>query len=357
MTASHSLTLAARSAYNPLSRSCLLDALPMRLRPQTIGITTTVPVEVLFAAGHTPVDLNNRFITAADPQALVERAEHAGFPRSMCSWVKGIYSTVRDLKLRTMIGVVQGDCSNTRALMEVLQSEGVRTIEFSFPYDRDPAALADQLHRLAAAVGTTVAAADEIKRRLDRVRRKLRRLDRLTWTTHQVTGEENHLWHITCSDFGGDPDRFERELDALLKAAKERPERAPSLRLACIGIPPICSDLYAQVRQLDAAIVFNEMQRQFAMPYGTRTLVAQYRRYTYPYDVFFRLRDVESECKRRAVDGVIHYVQSFCFRQIQDRIVRERLRPPILTLECDRPGPLEARNRTRLEAFVEMLKT
>ena len=27
-----------------------------------IGITTTVPSEVIFAAGHTPVDLNNIFI-------------------------------------------------------------------------------------------------------------------------------------------------------------------------------------------------------------------------------------------------------------------------------------------------------
>ena len=28
-----------------------------------IGLTTTVPVEVIFAAGDTPVDLNNIFIT------------------------------------------------------------------------------------------------------------------------------------------------------------------------------------------------------------------------------------------------------------------------------------------------------
>src|SRR5574340_339340 len=103
----------------------------MRIRPQPIGITTTVPMEILFAAGHTPVDLNNRFITAPDAPALVERAEQSGFPRSMCSWVKGIYSTVHELGIRTMIGAVQGDCSNTRGLMEVLQSEGVRTVEFS----------------------------------------------------------------------------------------------------------------------------------------------------------------------------------------------------------------------------------
>jgi benzoyl-CoA reductase/2-hydroxyglutaryl-CoA dehydratase subunit BcrC/BadD/HgdB len=56
------------------------------------------------------------------------------------------------------------------------------------------------------------------------------------------------------------------------------------------------------------------------------------------------------------VDGVIHYVQAFCFRQIEDMIVRQRLKTPILTLEGDRPGPLDARTRIRLEGFTEMLK-
>ena len=62
------------------------------------------------------------------------------------------------------------------------------------------------------------------------------------------------------------------------------------------------------------------------------------------------------EVKRRRIDGIVHYVQSFCFRHIQDRLVRERLRMPILTLEVDRPGPLDARSRTRVEAFLEMLR-
>jgi len=328
----------------------------MNMTSQTIGITTTVPVEILYAAGRPPVDLNNSFITAADPQVLVERAEHAGFPRSLCSWVKGIYTAVHDQKIQTMIGVVQGDCSNTRALMEVLQSEGIRTIEFAFPHDRDPTALDEELKMLATALGTTKRSAQKIKARLDRIRAKVERLDHLTWTTHQVTGEENHLWNIQCSDFRSNPDVFENELDAFLDEAIKRPEHTPPLRLAYIGIPPICTDIYASLNEFDAEVIFNEMQRQFAMPYHTETLVEQYCRYTYPYDIFYRLDDIEYECRRRNVDGVIHYVQSFCFRQIQDRIVRERLDLPILTLECDRPGPLEARNRTRLEAFLEMLR-
>jgi benzoyl-CoA reductase/2-hydroxyglutaryl-CoA dehydratase subunit BcrC/BadD/HgdB len=56
------------------------------------------------------------------------------------------------------------------------------------------------------------------------------------------------------------------------------------------------------------------------------------------------------------VDGIIHYVQSFCFRRIEDRILREATRLPVLTVECDLPGPVSGQLRTRLEAFIQMLE-
>ncbi len=34
---------------------------------KTVGITTTIPIECLIAAGYTPVDLNNLFISHPDP--------------------------------------------------------------------------------------------------------------------------------------------------------------------------------------------------------------------------------------------------------------------------------------------------
>lgn len=327
-----------------------------RLDDRVIGITTTVPSEVLFAAGLRPLDLNNAFITAEDPLGLVEEAERAGFPRNLCAWVKGIYAALHKRKIRTLIGVVEGDCSNTQALMEVLESEGVRVIDFAFPYRRDSAQLAAQIERLADAVGTTVQAAEEQKQRLDAVRSTVHAIDRLTWATGQVTGAENFGWTINCSDFRGDPDLYGAEARGFLDEAKERPERSPALRLGLLGIPPICADLFTRLAELGAQVVFNEIPRQFAMPEPGSTLVEQYTAYTYPYEVFARLDDIERECRRRDVHGVIHYVQSFCYRQVQDRLVRERLELPVLTLECDRPGALDAGARTRLEAFLEMLE-
>jgi benzoyl-CoA reductase/2-hydroxyglutaryl-CoA dehydratase subunit BcrC/BadD/HgdB len=40
-----------------------------------IGITTTVTIEILLAAGYQPVDLNNVFITDPNPERLITIAE------------------------------------------------------------------------------------------------------------------------------------------------------------------------------------------------------------------------------------------------------------------------------------------
>jgi benzoyl-CoA reductase/2-hydroxyglutaryl-CoA dehydratase subunit BcrC/BadD/HgdB len=69
-----------------------------------------------------------------------------------------------------------------------------------------------------------------------------------------------------------------------------------------------------------------------------------------------RLRDIREEVKRRRIDGLIHYVQSFCFRQIEDLILRYEMDLPILTLEGDKPAPLDARTKVRIESFIEMVK-
>jgi len=107
---------------------------------------------------------------------------------------------------------------------------------------------------------------------------------------------------------------------------------------------------------MDARVVFNEVQRQFAMPYDEPDIIEQYRRYTYPYGIFGRLDDIQAEIERRHLDGVIHYVQSFCYRQIEDIIVRKKLKVPILTIEGDKPGCMDARTRLRVDGFIEMLK-
>lgn len=322
-----------------------------------VGLTTTVPVEIIYAAGWTPVDLNNLFISGENPQALVEEAELAGYPRNICAWIKGIYSTaLKQQDIRTVIAVTQGDCSNTHALMETLQLSGLEIVPFAFPYDRDADLLKLQMEKLMAYFGVSWRQVDEAKSYLDRARARVWELDRLTWEENLVSGWENHLYQISCSDFNGDPEQFAAATDRLLAEARARQPAARELRLGYIGVPPIVGDLYQYLEEHGARVVFNETQRQFSMPFAPSGLVEQYRRYTYPYGIFYRLADIRREAARRKLDGVIHYAQSFCYRQIEDLIIRQKLDLPLLTLEGDKPNRLDARTRMRLDVFLDMLR-
>lgn len=326
-------------------------------RKGLVGLTTSVPVEVVFAAGLIPVDLNNLFITDPDPYRLVSRAEEAGFARSLCAWIKGIHSALTERpEITTLIAVTQGDCSNTHALVEIL-SEQVEVIRFDYPPDRDEKLLEAQIGRLIKFFNTTWSDAQDKKERLDAIRTKLVEMDRLTWEEGRVSGFENHLWQVSSSDFNSDPDKFEIELDDFLKAVKTRSPKPDGVRLGLCGIPPIMDGLYEAVEEFGGRVVFNEVQRQFAMPPKKGgDLIGQYRDFTYPYDVFARIEDIGREIEQRKIQGLIHYTQSFCFRQIQDILLRERLSVPILTIEGDRPGPLDARTRMRLEAFIDVVR-
>lgn len=322
-----------------------------------VGITTTVPAEVIYAAGWVPVDLNNVFITDENPQALVEEAELAGYPRNLCAWIKGIYSTVlKHQDIRTIVAVTQGDCSNTHALMETLQLAGVEVVPFAFPYDRDTDLLRLQMEKMMSFFGVSWKQVRHTKERLDQVRSRVWELDRLTWEENRVGGWENHFYQVSCSDFNGDPEKFAAEVDDFLNDARSAPTGERELRLGYIGVPPIVGELYQYLEERGARVVFNETQRQFTMPFETGDPVEQYRLYTYPYGIFFRLEDIYREVARRKLDGMIHYAQSFCFRQIEDLIIREKIKLPVLTLEGDKPNRLDARTRMRLDVFLDMLR-
>lgn len=332
-----------------------------------IGLTTTVPVEVIYAAGDTPVDLNNIFISSPEAMRRVEEAELAGYPRNVCGWIKGLYTTaLHNPDIQRIVAVTQGDCSNTHALMETWEVEGVEIIPFAFPYDRDPDILRLQIDKLIETLGTTWESVNLQKKRLDQIRALAWEIDRLTWEENRVSGFENHLYLVSCSDFNGDPNGFAREMEGFIQTVREREpftervrlgsrRKGREIRLGFIGVPPIFPELYDFLEEHGARVVFNEVQRQFAMPFETDDVVEQYRLYTYPYKVFQRIEDIAREAECRQLDGIIHYTQSFCYRQIEDLIIRKKLDYPILTLEGENPTGLDARSKMRLESFLSML--
>ncbi|MFP3868066.1 MAG: 2-hydroxyacyl-CoA dehydratase family protein [Desulfobacteraceae bacterium] len=327
-------------------------------RPGTkVGLTTTVPVEVILAAGLVPVDLNNLFIASNQAHRRVAQAEEAGFPRTVCAWIKGIYSTLLEYpEIPMVIAVTQGDCSNTHALMELLQVQGRELIPFAFPFSRDRGLLRQQIEQLMAHFRVEWPQVRQVQASLAPIRQNLHTLDRLTWEEGLVSGQENFQFLIDSSDFNSDVTAFAEQLNTFLEQARRRPRRSPLVRLGLIGIPPIFSDLFDYLQSLKAEVVYNEIPRQFSMPFARDDLIEQYLAYTYPYDVFARIDDIAQAIKVRQLDGLIHYTQNFCFRQTQDLLLRQRLAVPMLTMEGDRPTALDHRTRLRLEAFVDVLR-
>jgi benzoyl-CoA reductase/2-hydroxyglutaryl-CoA dehydratase subunit BcrC/BadD/HgdB len=323
-----------------------------------IGVTTTVPLEILLAAGYQPVDLNNIFISDERPERLVNIAERAGFPLNCCSWIKGLYGVCMEQKIDTVLCVTTGDCSNTVMLMEVLRLKGVKTIPFAYPDRPDTGQMQRSLEELAKTLNTTLDAADKVKEELKPCRQLALKLDELTWKEGVVSGYENHLWLVSASDFNRDYHSYRRELKAVVEQSLTRkPYPTDHLRIAYLGVPSVYGrDLYNYLESQGARVVFNEIQRQFAMPHPGKSLAEQYSRYTYPYSIYDRLEDIAAELKKRRVDGVIHYVQAFCHRGIGDIIFRDAIKLPILTLEGNDDFHLNQHLKTRVEAFIDMLQ-
>ena len=347
----------------------------MTAEREPVGIMTTIPVEAVFAAGFRPVDLNNVFVSDPDPDALVETALREGFPQNSCAWLKGIFGAVaRHGAMPRVIGVVRGDCSGTELLLELFEARGIEVISFAYPYPPSRRDMEREISRLCERLGTTLEEAEAWRRRLAGARQRVARVDRECWEGNRVRGAEAHLWLVSSSDFQGDAAAFASGIDSFLESveARDRIDRRKGMpygrevRLGYLGVPPITPGVFDLAESLGARFVFHEVQRQYSMPPDAAPdedgltspagdLVQQYLDYTYPYTAAQRARDINLQAETRGLDGVVHYVQSFCHRNLEDVVFRRLIRVPMLTVECDCPGTLGATARSRLENFVQVL--
>lgn len=333
-------------------------------KERQVGLTTTIPVEAVFAAGLIPVDLNNLFVSRRSRNVLIDSALEEGFPQSSCAWLKGIFgAVVADGGPARVVGVVRGDCNGTEVLLEALEIRGIEIIPFSYPLPPSREEMHRELERFCREMGTTISEAEEWMRELVPVRALLTEADRLCWDENRLTGEEAHLWLVSSSDFEGDPEAFRAKLQGFLEQAGDRrPLDSRSglpfkreVRLGYIGVPPITTTIFSWAESLGARFVYHEVQRQFSMPGRHSDLADQYLAYTYPYSVRGRAEDVNRQSEIRRLDGLVHYVQSFCHRNMEDVIFTRVVGLPMLTIECDCPGGLGATAKARLENFIQVL--
>jgi len=322
-----------------------------------IGLTTTVPVEVLIAAGYTPVDLNNIFITSKDYLKYIDIAESDGFPKSLCTWTKGIYGACIQNNITEIVGVVEGDCSNTKALIDVLKLKGIKVYPFSFPHSHKADDVKREINEFMNTFNVTIKEVEVVRKRLNKTRALAKEIDELTYIHNRASGFENHLYQVSTSDFNGDIDAFKAALKKVIYDMKNRKPLNRKLRLGYIGVPPMTSDIYEFVESLNANFVYNEVQREFAFPRADSAsdIFQQYYDYTYPYDTEFRLKELQKQIDLRQLDGIIHYTQAFCYRAVEHIVLKEKLDIPILNIEGDKLNVLDARTKLRLEAFLDML--
>jgi len=116
-------------------------------------------------------------------------------------------------------------------------------------------------------------------------------------------------------------------------------------------------DIYDFAEKFNAHFVYNEVQREFAFPRGdqAKNIFEQYYDYTYPYDIHFRMKELKLQIETRKLDAIIHYTQAFCYRAVEDIVLKESLDIPVLNIEGDKLNSLDARTKLRLEAFLDML--
>ncbi|MBE6069050.1 MAG: 2-hydroxyacyl-CoA dehydratase [Clostridium lundense] len=322
-----------------------------------IGLTTTVPIEVIIAAGYTPVDLNNIFITSENYLKYIDIAERDGFPKSLCAWIKGIYGVCLENNIKEIVGVMGGDCSNTKALIEVLQLRGIKVYPFSFPNSHNLKDVENEIKRFMDIFNVSQEEVEAVRKRLNEIRELGKEIDELTYKENKATGFENHLYQVSLSDFNGGVNSYKADLEKAIHDIRKREPINKKLRLGYIGVPPMTGDIYDFVENFNAHFVYNEVQREFAFPRGDKALniFHQYYDYTYPYDTEFRIKELRKQIENRKLDGIIHYTQAFCHRAVEDIVIKSQLDIPILNIEGDKLNALDARTKLRLEAFLDML--
>jgi benzoyl-CoA reductase/2-hydroxyglutaryl-CoA dehydratase subunit BcrC/BadD/HgdB len=329
----------------------------------TVGITSTIPIEIPLAADVRVVDMNNRFITSPHPKELVHKAERAGLGFNLCGWVKGLFTIGMSELFEEIVVVDGGDCADLVALADFWTDKGIDVVYFNYPSGRDRGAMRDAMTRFMEHFEVTFEEVQKVASQLSEVRSRLHELDRLTWEEGRVAGWENHLYLVQSSDFGGDLDLFSWALDNFLEEARSRPtgwasrsnEGVDRPRIGYVGVPPIITDLYQNIDELGGTVVYNETQHQFTMPFESVNIIDQYLNYTYPYGGRARLEFIENEITRRKIDGIILYSENFCYKSIINTYIKTHLDLPVLEIEGKSPEPMDARTRLRLEAFIEML--
>lgn len=304
-----------------------------------VGITALVPPELVYACGKRPLDLNN-FV----PNSKI-------YPRSkLCAWTATWREMLlmKEILVDSLVVVAGGDCHNSLVDGQRAALSGIPAHYFFYPFDGDREYLMGQLEKLSGFLGGV--SSPEMFWRIKKLKEEGFKLEKKR-VEGRISGSRVFGLMVSFSDFKGDIDSFEKELEAV------ELENMGGTRIALIGVPPIYPDFHLTAEKLGLNIVYDELPYEFLRLSGADIgeLAENYKNYTFARDIDFRMDFLERELDRRKVDGIIHYTQYACHHVLEDEIIRERLDYPVLTIQGDLPRNTPEQLRLRLEAFSEIL--
>jgi len=380
---------------------------------QPIAIFSTCPIEILYAAGLVPRDINNLFVTHERPESLLAEAEAAGIPPTVCTWTRALLGTTVAHRFPKALVVVRGDCANNAIVGRLLLPPSVEVIEFSYPQSNsDRPGLRKALRSLMRRLNVAPTQVDAVFERFRPIRQMLLQIDQLA-AQGRIPAPVARFCLLDSTDMGGDPDKYQARLAGLIAeclrdpqpalaalgpppprgaagqclsgmAVPARPPTGPRdaratapaggggtvpfgtavpsgdrpPRLAVFGVPSIFRCFAESLEALGAHVVLWETESDFAMIPPAESLEDQYLEFAYPYGIQARVAKFLRRAQDRAVDGVLIYSQAFCQHNLELVWARRSLAEfkPNLLVEGDLPAPLAPRDSTRIEAFLEMLR-
>jgi benzoyl-CoA reductase/2-hydroxyglutaryl-CoA dehydratase subunit BcrC/BadD/HgdB len=307
----------------------------------TVGITALVPPELIFACGKKPCDINN-YVPKSNLQPASKLCAWTAIWRDMI--LKG------EISLDLLVVVAGGDCHNALVDGQKVAMKGLSTFFLFYPFGDDPDYLKNQLEELSLFLGGIVEpkAFEEVRK----LKKKVLEIDHKR-VNGKISAENAFEIMVSASDLRGDLTRFKMHIDEV-----EEQKQEYTNRIALLGVPPIYSDFHNTLKSLGLHVVYDELPFEFAKLSGEniKVIAKNYCSYTFARNLEFRLNFLETELKKRKVDGVIHYTQFACHHLLEDDVFRERLNYPFLTIQGDLPGKTPKQVKLRLEAFSEMLE-
>jgi len=307
-----------------------------------VGITAIVPPEIIYSTNHSPLDLNN-FV----PQSNVH-------PKNkLCAWT----ATWRDLILENkieidkLIVVAGGDCQNSLVDAEKIELKKKISTHYFFYQFGDKKHFENEIKKLIDFLGEDVD--KDVLREVYKIKKLAKKVDELCYKD-KINGKDAFYTTISASDLKGNPNAYKKEIENLLNNEENVEYR---YRIAVIGIPPIFSDFYEYLNEINVHCVYNELPYEFVRMGGNsiKSIVDTYSTYTFANHITKRIKIIKKELKKRKVDGVIHYTQMSCHHKLEDEILREFIDYPMLTIEGDIPQKTPEQTKLRIEAFIELL--